>query len=333
MRRALPAAVLLALAAGCGGRPAVKPPPDAADAVRRRAAAAEAAPNPAILKTATGTNEIAPVRNEVQDQSGKVLGTDPDGCTWVSGEATVTVGEQDTRHQARAAAIEHARSAAVQDFLGVDVRSRLMDFEQEGLRHSERLTENLLQTTRNGRVLKEEVLKEGYRDAPDCPGCRYAVSLKDCVVPRLSEADKDFRVEVGVSRSRFVNGDPAQITVKATRDCTVYLYDVYDLGTMAKTSLVVPNPALATKTLKAGESWTYPDEDARKAGVKDLEAQLPDPNDDVSAETVRVIASKAPLPQSVYDPTIGGWYGVMQRLNREKVEWTDDAEAFTIYKK
>jgi hypothetical protein len=312
----------------------VKPPaPGATDAVRSRAAAAAAAPNPGVIPTATGDNAFAQARNEMQERSGKILGTDPEGCTWVTGEATVAAGEQDTRHQTRAAAIEQARAAAVQDFLGVDVRSRLLDFQQEGLRKDAQLTESILQTTRNGRVLKEQVLQEGYRDAPDCPGCRYWVSLKDCVVPRLADSDKDFRVQVDLSRTRFVQGDPAQITVTATRDCTVYLYDVYDLGAVAKTSLVVPNPSLASKTLRAGESWTYPDDDARKAGVKELDAQLPDPLDDVSAETIRVIASKAPLPQSVYDPTIGGWFGVMQRLNREKVEWTDDAAAFTIYKK
>jgi hypothetical protein len=325
-------ALAAALLAACAGPAAVKPPSaSAADAVRRRAAASESAP-PAVA-AATGTNEAAPARNEAQSRSGKVLGTDADGCTWIAGEATVSVGEQDTRHQARAAAIEQARAAAVQDFLGVDVRSRLLDFQQEGLRRDAHLTESILQTTRNGRVLKEQILSEGYRDAPDCPGCRYAVALKDCVVPRLAESDKNFRVELGLSRTRFVAGDAALISVTATRDCTVYLYDVYDLGATAKTSLVVPNAALASKTLRAGESWTYPDDDAHKAGIKDLEAELPDPADDVSAETIRVVASKAPLPPSVYDPTIGGWFGVMQRLNREKVEWTDDAEAFTVYRK
>jgi len=319
------------LAAACGGRSVVPASRDATAAVRRRAASAE--PDPSAVATATGVNRTAPVRNEMQDRSGKILGADPDGCTWVAGEATVSVGEQDTRHQTRAAAIEQARAAAVQDFLGVDIRSRLLDFQQEGLRRDAHLTESILQTTRNGRVLKETILKEGYRDAPDCPGCRYAVSLKDCVVPRLPESDKDFRVEVGVSRTRFVVGDTAQITITATRDCSVYLYDVYDLGTVAKTALVVPNAMLARKTLRAGESWTYPDEDAHRAGIKDLEAELPDPADEVSAETIRVIASKAALPPSVYDPTVGGWFGVMQRLNREKVEWTDDAEAFTIYRK
>jgi hypothetical protein len=315
-------ALSAACAAACGGRVLVAPSSSATSTVKNRVPAAHADLDAAAI----------PARNELRERSGKTLGVDPDGCTWVSGEATVSVGEQDTRHQARAAAIEQARAAAVQDFLGVDVRSRLMDFEQEGLRRRERLTESLLQTTRNGRVLKEQVLSEGFRDAPDCPGCRYAVLLKDCVVPLPAESDKDFRVELGLSRTRFVAGDPAQITVTVTRDCTVYLYDVYDLGAVTKTALVVPNEAVPQKNLKAGQTWTYPDADAAKAGVS-LAAQLPDAKDDVSAETIRVVASKAPLPSSVYDPTDGGWFGVMRRLNREKVEWTDDAEAFTIYRK
>ena len=67
---------------------------------------------------------------------------------------------------------------------------------------------------------------------------------------------------------RFVQGDEAKLTITATRDCSVYLYDVYDLARDNKTALVVPNEAVPSKVLKAGEAWEYPDEDAKKAGVR-----------------------------------------------------------------
>lgn len=352
MKNLLPLLLLplaLVLLAGCGGRSSVKPLKSALDegtaaAVKAHAekafaehdresgAAAPEASRPAAGKTIaapTGTSIDEAGKNEVQARRGKVLGTDPEGCTWVEGEASVAAGEQDTKHQVRAAAVEQARAAAVQDFLGVDVKSKFMDFQQEGLRNQSSLTESILQTTRNGRILKEAVLDEGYAGPASSS---YRVRLKACVVPREAVSDKDFHVELALSRVRFVQGDEAKIRVTVTRDCSVYLYDVYGLGSQEKTAMVVPNEVVTEKRLRAGESWEYPDDEARKRGLK-LIAEFARPTDEVSAEIIRVVAAKAPLPKSVYDPTDGGWFGVMRRLNRAKVEWMEDAEAFTIYKR
>ncbi|MDE2142661.1 MAG: hypothetical protein KGJ84_09650 [Elusimicrobia bacterium] len=331
MRRALPLLFAASvLAAGCGGRSTVKAEKSQSldpAAVKAVAAAANAAADGSSKPQPAG-----PQRGEAESRSGKILGKDSEGCTWVEGEALVVVGEQDSRHQARAAAIEQARAAAVQDFLGVDVKSKLMDFEQEGLRHEEHLTESLLETTRNGRIIKEKIIEEGFRDMPDCPACRYHVVLKSCVLPRDPNADKDFHVELNLSRTRFVQGDEARMTLTATRDCSVYLYDVYDLADKDKTALIVPNEAVPTKTLKAGETWEYPDDEAKRRGVH-LIAELPKPTDEVSAEVIRVVATVTPLPAAVYDPADGGYLGVLRRLNRSRTEWAEDAQAFVIYKK
>jgi hypothetical protein len=150
------------------------------------------------------------------------------------------------------------------------------------------------------------------------------------VLPLDPGRDKDFRVELQLSRVRFVNGDEAKLTVTATKDCSVYLYDVYDLAAENKTALVVPNEAVPAKVLKAGETWEYPDEDARKRGVR-LIAELPNKKDSVSAETVMVVATRTPLPKAAYDPTDGGYLGVLRRLHRSKTDWAEDAAAFTIY--
>lgn len=321
MRRPLP---LLAIASvfalsACGGRAPLK-------------AAAGPKYEAVKVRAEKGESEDAAVRNEVQERHAKVLGVDPEGCTWLEGTASVAVGPQDTRHQTRAAAMEQARAAAVQDFLGVEVKSKFMDFQQEGLRKESRLTEGILQTTRNGRIMKEQVLEEGYRDVPDCPGCLYRLRLKACAVPRATADDKDFFVELKVSNQRFLHGDEAKLAVTATRDCWIYLYNIYDLGAKDQTALVVPNENVKEKRLKAGETWEYPDEDAKKLGVR-LVAELPQAGDDVSAETIRVIASKAALSKAITSPADGGWLGVLRRLNRANVEWTEDAEAYTIYKR
>ncbi|MEK7390390.1 MAG: DUF4384 domain-containing protein [Elusimicrobiota bacterium] len=268
---------------------------------------------------------------ESVEPAGKILGVDPDGCTWLEGAASVAVGSQETRHQARAAAMEQARAAAVRDFLGVEVKSKFMDFQQEGLRRESRLTEAILETTRNGRIVKEAVLEEGYRDAADCPGCLYRMRIKACVVPRESGGDQNFHVALTVSSPRFRHGEDAVLSVTATRDCWIYLYNVYDLGVENRTAMLVPNDIVGEMRLQAGQTWEYPDEESKKRGVR-LIAQMPGKGDDVSAETIRVIAAKAALAKSVFNPADGGWLGVLRRLLKARVEWADDAQAYTIYK-
>ncbi len=83
-----------------------------------------------------------------------------------------------------------------------------------------------------------------------------------------------------------------------------------------------------------------------------MRAQLP-AGAAVSAETVRVIASKTPLPSYIYhpaatDPTMasqakrthsereqhgtGSFLNLLDKLHASDHEWVEDVQAFTIYK-
>ncbi len=309
-------AVLVTLAlASCGSPPKKSEPEPAPD----RAQSGKSAPRPQTLIEAP---EAEPVKAEI-------LGKGAEGCTWVRSEALVTVGENDSRAQIRAAAVAKARESAMRDFLGVDVQSRFMDFQQEGLRSEAKLVESMLRTTRRGRILDEKILEEGYRDFPGCPGCRYRAQIKTCLLPVPSKADKNFHVELDISRSRLVEGDEAVLTVTATRSCFVYLYNV---GMGGETALIVPNEIQEVVELEPGKPWSYPSEEQRKEGIQ-LIAAMPNEKVKASAETIRVIASKAALLSRQTDPSDGGYLGVLRRMHASKVEWADDALAFTIYKK
>ncbi|HAM36608.1 MAG TPA: hypothetical protein DEB40_01160 [Elusimicrobia bacterium] len=278
-------------------------------------------------KTAGSFENGAPLRAEAPPPSAKIGEKDALGCTWVEAESTLPVGEHETRAQARAAALEKARDIAMRDLLGIDVNQRSLDFQQEGLRGQTALIENILRTTRRGRILNERVLADEYRDLGDCRQCAFYVRLRACIKERAAEADKDFHVELSLSRDRFVEGDSAKLTVTSSRDAYVYLYDV---GMNSETWLVVPNAEFPEVRVKAGQAWEYPDEAAAKRGVR-LEARLPDDRPPVSAETLRVIATKTPLPLKFYTPDAGGYLGVMRKLNASALEWADDAAAFAIY--
>jgi len=259
--------------------------------------------------------------------SAKIGEKDPMGCTWVEAEAAMPVGEAESRGQARAAAVEKAREAAMRDLLGVEVNQQSLDFQQEGLRGQNALLESILRTTRRGCILNEKLLAEEYRDLGDCRQCAYFVALRACIKERSADADKDFRVELALSRDRFVEGDEARLAVTASRDAYLYLYDV---GMNSETSLIAPNEQFPEVKVKAGQTWEYPDADAVKRGLH-LVAQMPEGQPPVSAEVVRAVATRTPLSAKEYDPARGGYLGLLQRLNASAYDWAEDAAAFVIY--
>lgn len=278
---------------------------------------------------------------EDMDDDIQILKKDSAGCSWVDSLATVSFAETDTRHQAKARAVARARARAMQKFLGVTLRHSFVDFQQEGLKGEIGLTQNLLRTTQHGRVLKEKILSHGPADLPDCPACQYKAHIQTCIIPMKATADKDFRVEISLNRSRFVEGDEAEIRITATRDAYIYLYNL-DMDWNA--AMMFPNVYFKENRIRAGETITYPSPEMRKKSGASVTAQLPE-GASVSAELLRVLATKTPLTESIL--TGGGksqeysesetrgnsnFLDLMRRLSASDMEWVDDNVAFTIYK-
>jgi hypothetical protein len=255
----------------------------------------------------------------------------------------VSFGEQDTKHQARAQAISEARVKAMERLLGIHVQHHFLDFQQESsLKGEVLLTEHLLRVTQLGRILKEDILSAGPVDLKGCTACLYEAQIKACILPLQDRSDKDFRVYLSLNQSRFHDGDEAQITVASTRDA--YLY-VYNVDTDWNATLIFPNDYAPDNRVIAGGTFSYPNEALRGRGIRSV-AQL-SPGSKVSAEMIRVVATKAPLPQSLLEPSgptsternlpisselhgSGSFLKLMHKLQTIDVEWVEDAQAFTI---
>lgn len=345
---------------GCASAPP-QPRPDR-EAIRKRAEAMDSALEQESAKLEP--KKQAPVKEEPKAPGPKtqppppadefeeaaqatILDKDPRGCTWVEAEGKVSVGENDTKSQVKAAAVADARSKAMNKFLGVSLDHKFIDFQQEGLKGQVNLTENLLRVTRLGRELDEKVISSGYQDLPDCPGCRYRALVRTCLVPQQDKADKGFEVKLELNRTKFVDGDEAITQATPTRDSYIYILDV-DMSQNA--SLIFPNDAAKDNKVRANETLVFPSEEfKRRIGQdKPLYAELPK-GLKVSAEMIRVIASKGPLPKSVLDGTplsvagrdaapsgdgqAGTYLNIMRKLNACQEEWVDDSVAFTIFEK
>jgi hypothetical protein len=257
-----------------------------------------------------------------------ILGRDPDGCTWMESRAGVPFGDHDTKHQARAQAVSEARMNAMQRLLGVSLRHNFMDFQQESsLKGEVTLTEHLLRVTQLGRVLKEEILWAGPVDVKGCGACRFEAQIRACIVPLRDLSDPDFSVQLLLNRPRFQNGDEAVMTVTSTRDAYLYVFNV-DMDWNA--TLIFPNAHAGDNRIGAGRTFVYPDDTLRAKGLRSV-ARLP-AGATISAETIRVIAAKAPLPGAVLAAPSGptSFLGLMQRLTSTDLEWVEDAQAFTI---
>ncbi|MBI4677332.1 MAG: hypothetical protein HY748_07090 [Elusimicrobia bacterium] len=340
MRRASAIILSAALLAGCAWVPPARgsrAEPDRAGAPRTGGGAPAQAPPPEPAPMAPLT--VAPESGSFE---AKVLEKDPEGCTWVESEGAVTVSDRETPHQAEAAAIQEARSISLRKFLGVKVTSRFMSFKEETMRGQDHLVSDIVQATRPGREIDMRVLDKGYRSVPGCEGCRYYVRLRSCIVPEPMDADKDFTVELKVSREILYEGDEAFLEITPSKDCHIYLYDTYDAGKGKKqTDLLVPSEFLSEVRLRGGQAWVYPDEEAKKRGILALTAQLPPDKPAVSVEEIRVIASKTPLPVRTYDPKIpnprqsddSGRAAVLRRLNNSGVNWAEDSAAISIFQR
>ena len=262
----------------------------------------------------------------------KVLDTDPDGCTWVAATGSVRFGDQDTKHQAFAQAIAEARRKAMGTLLGVRIDHRFMDFQGESsLRGEFVLTEQLLRVTQLGRAIKEHILRVGPVDDPGCAACRIEAQIRTCLVPEKDRSDKDFQVHVRLSRSSYQDGDEVIITVTSTRDSYLYIYNV-DMDFRA--ALIAPNRYVPSVEVKAGETWIYPGDALRAKGLRATARLLPDSS--VSAETIRVVASKAALPSSLVflthqqTMTQPSFFEFLRALLATDIEWVEDVQAFTI---
>jgi hypothetical protein len=275
-----------------------------------------------------------------------ILEEGADNCRWVASSATVMFGDQDTKHQAFAQAVMDARAQAMNRLLGIHLEHQFIDFQQENnLSGAASLTERLLRATQLGRIIKEKIVWAGLIDVEGCRGCRFRADIETCIVPEPEGKDKHFMVHVQMNRASYMDGDETVIAVTSSRDAYLYVYGV-DMNLNA--SLIFPNDYVHDNHIRAGETWTYPNRDLQAKGIYAIARLLP--GHSVSAEMVRVVASKTPLPISVVVPDgknstdtglrriahvtgEGTFLALMRKLIAADVEWVEDAQAFTIHKR
>jgi len=230
----------------------------------------------------------------------------------------------------------------MRQYLGIKVQNSFVDFTQANdLKKQVSLTEQLLKMTQEGHILKEQILTARVEHSAMCQSCEYEVKLKDCIIPLADRSDRKFRVSLAMNRSTFVEGDEGILYVSATKDAYLYIYSI-DMEQNA--ALLFPNSYAKENLIRAEQQFIFPSEDLRQKGLK-LKAQLP-AGTSSAAEMIKVIATKAPLPSSVVEPTRDdgasgdqnqqgrrSFFRLIAKLHRANVPWVEDGQAFTIHEK
>jgi hypothetical protein len=250
------------------------------------------------------------------------------GCAWVETNGIADVTNSMSPAQALALAVSDARRLALKRILGVKIRSRDLVFQQSGLKGQDSLIQSLVQTMRQGRILNEKIGANGYLPSSSCPYCQYQATVSDCVKPLIRQSDRSFWVRVGLTQQHLTNGGADQIRVSASTDCYVYIYDQSMDGSI---SLIAPNDYVLKLRAGPQHALLYPDPKNSEEDGLELVAEIPS-GQKMSAETISVIASKEPLPQTIYQLKKGDdYFSLLRRINASPYDWTDDAEPYFIY--
>ncbi len=249
-------------------------------------------------------------------------------CTWVKSLGVADVTNSMSPEQAKGAAISEARRMALEKVLGVRIRARDLVFQQSGLAGNDSMIQSLVQTMRQGRIIDEKVGLNGYVQSTQCPYCRYQAAVSDCVKPFPHHSDRNFWVRINLSKQHLVSGEADEIQVSASTHCYIYLYDQ---GMDGSLSLIAPNEYVARLTAGPSSTTIYPDPNNPAQEGLSLVAEVPK-GENMSAETISVIASKESLPLALYQVRkADDYFSLLKRLNASTYDWTDDAEPYFIY--
>jgi len=206
----------------------------------------------------------------------------------VEAEGTILLGDDSTIGQAKAAALNNARRAALEKATGVEVRGTSTVYNYQ-------LINDLVLTATRGIIVKEHVFKSSCTTKDEQVSC--SAKIEAWVKPLHTERRGNFavkkafvhridKVEAAASPV-FQNNDEIIIRAAANQDAWLSLFSVDQFGAISK---LYPNEYVKQEQLPAGKELVFPDESCRQGGLK---IRVRTPRGKAKAvESVLIIATK-----------------------------------------
>jgi hypothetical protein len=188
---------------------------------------------------------------------------------WVEVAAQVVASDDEAPSSARGRALAEARRAAVEHVAGVRVKSGLLSFERLQDASSSSLVQALLATRADALILEEQLVSSQRLQLSG--GYRVRVVLRAHVLDRSQAADPDFRTEIQLGRTRFLDGEELALALRASRSARLYVVSITEAGA----ALLLPNAHLPDTRVAAGEWLRFPNQQLVERGVH-LVARVPE---------------------------------------------------------
>jgi hypothetical protein len=188
---------------------------------------------------------------------------------WVEVAAQVVASDDEAPSSARARALAEARRAAVEHVAGVRVKSGLLSFERLQDASSSSLVQALLATRADALILEEQLVSSQRLQLSG--GYRVRVVLRAHVLDRSQGADPDFRTEIQLGRTRFLDGEELTLALRSSRGARLYVVSITEDGA----ALLLPNAHLPDTRVAAGEWLRFPNQELLERGVH-LVARVPE---------------------------------------------------------
>lgn len=183
-----------------------------------------------------------------------------DDSRWITVEGQAAI-ENITKEEARRLAIANARRKAVEDVVGVTVSADTLVINWQ-------VSSDIIRAIPYGKVVEQEMLEEDVKSLREKekaePSLIYWVKLKAKVVKEKGEPDPYFKIDATLNRAVFKDNDDMQITIKPAKDCYLSIFNMLE---NEKVITLFPNNFKNANKIKAGEAFTFPDEQDRKRGI------------------------------------------------------------------
>lgn len=191
----------------------------------------------------------------------------PQESEWVTAEGMAPI-ENVTKNEARKMAVDNARREALEKVVGVDILSETMVINYN-------VSGDVVRTIPYGKVIGCEVLKEEIELIPpkktgDAPFLAYKVTIRANVAKEKGRPDAFFRLNAGINRTVFKEGDLIEIRVTPSKDCYLSIFNILE---DEKVIILFPNRFRKNNFINAGTTFMFPSDADRKRGIT-LEAFL-----------------------------------------------------------
>jgi len=195
-----------------------------------------------------------------------------DGIKVVISEGAAVLEDDKAIGQVKAIALNNARRRALEEAVGVSVRSSAVLYNHD-------LVSDLILASTKGLIVKEEILEEGTRS--NARQLLYYTKIRVHIKPLKFERREGFKItkgeiyRVGAKTKPpapvFHEDDELQIRLVASESAFMHVFSVSQDGRIYK---IFPNEFWANEKLPAGTELVVPDESLRNRGVR-LRARLP----------------------------------------------------------